>query len=39
MRLGFDIFSSVGSGWMVNLRLGEALRGKRRIVGWTGRGE
>jgi hypothetical protein len=27
-RLGFDLFSSVGNDWIVNLRPNEALRGK-----------
>jgi hypothetical protein len=39
MRLGFDRLGLVGFGWMVNLRPGGALRGKRRTVGWEGRGE
>jgi hypothetical protein len=30
--------SSVSNCWMINLRLGGALRGKRRIVSWEGRG-
>jgi hypothetical protein len=39
MRLGF-VHSSVQleNGWIVNLRPGRALRGKRRIIGWEGRG-
>jgi hypothetical protein len=36
VRIGFDLFSSVGNGWMVNLRPSGALRGKQRTVGWEG---
>jgi hypothetical protein len=39
MRLGFYLFSSVGNVCMINLRPGGALRGKRRAIGWEGRGE
>jgi hypothetical protein len=34
MRLHFNLFSLVSNGWMVNLRPGGALGGKRMIVGW-----
>jgi hypothetical protein len=34
-----SLLSSVSIGWMVNLRLGGALRRKQRIVGWEGWGE
>jgi hypothetical protein len=33
-----SLFSSVGNGWLVNLRSSDALRGKRMIVGWEGQG-
>jgi hypothetical protein len=33
-----SLFSSVDNDWMVNLRPGEALREKWRIVGCEGRG-
>jgi hypothetical protein len=39
MRLGFDLFDSIGSGWMVNLRPGRTLSGKQMTVSWERRGE
>jgi hypothetical protein len=39
VRLGFDLFTLVGNGWMVNLRPGGALRWKveDHWLGRTGR--
>jgi hypothetical protein len=39
VRLLFDPLGLVRFGWMVNLRLGGALRGKQMTVGWEERGE
>jgi hypothetical protein len=36
MRLGFDHSYVQEDGWIVNLRPGGSLRGKRRTVSWEG---
>jgi hypothetical protein len=40
MRLGFDhSLVQLENGWIVNLRPGGALRGRRGIVSWEGQEE